>query len=44
MAGYRTHAALTQIIDDEHVPQAVRKERPVSKHGWYTIRFMPKAD
>lgn len=44
LAGYRKCAALTQVVDDEHVPQAVRKERPVSKIGWYTIRFIPKAE
>ncbi|WFD26442.1 hypothetical protein MNAN1_001425 [Malassezia nana] len=32
------------IIDDEHVPQAVRDERPASKNALHTIRFFPAAD
>lgn len=44
MAWYRTLLFLTQIIDDEHVPQAVREERPASKNPLHTIRFFPAAD
>lgn len=35
----------TQVMDDENVPSAVLKERPVVKHrDLYTIRFFPAAD